>query len=167
MKQFFHIFIHSFLLPRKETVFALNRVRMDITVFYLFIILALASIPALIEQTFIDPITNVQIHGFFLFIYFFIIYYLILVIVVFCSISVIAYIVKWMAHILKRKLHYAILWKMTAFATTIPIVLFTVLSFFITLSNMFIILATIYVLTILFFIVTIYPRRSAVKRAME
>src|SRR5690625_3560129 len=139
MKQFLHIFNSSFLLPRKQTVFALNRIRMDITVFYLFIILAVASIPALIEQTFINPITNVQIHGFFLFIYFFIIYYLILVIVVFCSISVVAFVAKWIAYILKRKLHYAILWKMTAFATTIPVALFTLLSTFFTLSNTFIV----------------------------
>ncbi|HLS67208.1 MAG TPA: DUF1189 family protein [Pseudogracilibacillus sp.] len=160
MKQFLHIFNSSFLLPRKQTVFALNRIRMDITVFYLFIILAVASIPALIKQTFIDPITNVQIHGFFLFIYFFIIYYLILIIVVFCTISVIAYIAKWLAYLLKRKLHYAILWKMTAFATTIPTVLFTLLSIFFTLSNIFIVFAFIYVFVMLICIITIYPQRK-------
>lgn len=160
MKQFIDIFRNSFLLPQKRAVFALNRIRMDITVFYLFILLAIASIPALIRQTFIDPITNVEIHGFFLFIYFFIIYYLTLVIVVFCSITIVAYIAMWLTKLLKRKLHYAILWKMTAFATTIPVAIFTVLSIFFTLSNLFIALACIYLFTILIAIILIYPRRK-------
>src|SRR5699024_10999572 len=132
MSLFLEAFMNSIKLPQKRAVFFLNRIRMDITVFYLFIFLAIVSILALVEQTVTNPITSVEIHPFFLFIYFFIVYYVSLVIIVFIIISIIAFLGKLLAQLLHRKLHYSILWKITAFGATLPIILFTVLSFFFT-----------------------------------
>lgn len=159
MKVFWNTFKQSVKLPKKEAVFALNRVGMDITVIYLFILLAFASIPALLEQLFVnDP--SLQIQTFFLLIYFFIFYYLPLVVIVFSILSFLAYVATVIANLLERKLRYSILWKITAFATTIPLLLFTVVSFFYPLSYLFLLLVTIYVLFIIVKIILIYPKRK-------
>lgn len=160
MTVFIQALKNSFKMPQKQAVFSLNKVRMDITVFYLFILLAIVSIPALVEQIVTDPISSVQIHPFFLLIYFFIIYYLILVLLVFIAISIIAYIGKGLAHLLQRKLHYSILWKMTAFSSTIPFLLFTILSFLFAVPTTYVVLALIYVLFVLVKVILIYPKKS-------
>lgn len=149
---------HSLKLPKKKDTFALNRIGMDITVIYLFIILAIASIPALIDQiTMADY--GVQIQLFFKLIYFFIFYYLVLVVLVFSGLSVFAYIMTITARLLDRKLTYAIMWKMSAFAITIPVFVFTILSFFYPLTFLFVFLALAYMTFVMIKIILIYPKR--------
>lgn len=162
MKVFWSVFVHSVKLPQKRAVFTLNRVGMDITVFYLFLLLAIASIPALVDQKAINDASVLQVHPFFYLIYFFIFYYLILVLVVFGLLSLFAYIGTFITRVLHRKLHYSILWKMFAFASTIPLLLFTCVSFFYPLSYLFLSLATLYIFTILMKIILIYPRRKSI-----
>src|SRR5690625_322801 len=91
MKKIWNSFLHSIRLPQKKTVFYLNRIGMDINVIYMFILLAFASSPALLEQITSNKQASQQLHPFFLFIYFFIFYYLIITIIVFCIISLLAY----------------------------------------------------------------------------
>lgn len=162
------IFLKSFLtslrLPQKKAVFALNRVSMDIVVVYLFILLSIVSIPAFIEQIKNAPSMNVNVELFFLIIYFFIFYYLPLTIIVFGFISLVAYIGKGFTRLLKRKLHYSILWKMTAFSLTIPFLLYTLIALFCPISDKILWLGLVYALMMLIKITTIYPRRR-IKRA--
>lgn|SRR5690625_1529920 len=155
MKDFWNAFTHSLKLPKKQSVFALNRIGMDITVIYLFFLLAIASLPALFEQ-----INSSSMHIFFLFIYFFIFYYLVLVLIVFTLLSIIAYIGTLITKGLNRKLRFSILWKMSAFTITIPLLLFTIVSFFRPLSSLFLLLTTIYIFFILIKIILIYPKRK-------
>src|SRR5699024_6981924 len=162
MKVFWDAFIQSLQLPKRKAVFALNRIGMDVVVVYLFIFLAIASIPGLIVQLTSNQVdTNIEIHTFFLLIFFFIFYYLIILLVVFTGISIIAYLGAFFATQTNRKLQFGLMWKMTAFATTIPLVTFTILSFFIPLSTIFLSVASIFILLILLKIILIYPKRKA------
>src|SRR5699024_59352 len=136
MGKMWNICKNSLQLPKRSAAFSLNRVGMDLIVFYMFILLALSSVPDLVEQMQTN-IKQVKIQTFFFLIFFFIFYYLISVFVVFMLISVIAYFGSWIARLTKRKLRYAILWKVTACIMTIPIIIFTVLSFFYPLGTFF------------------------------
>lgn len=160
MKVFIEAFKHSLKLPNKRDVFALNRIGMDITVIYLFIITALASIPNLIDQILTNEF-SVQIHPFFLAIYFFIFNYLVILILVFAFLSLFAYIMTLIAKWMQRKLLFSLLWKMSAFALTIPLLVFTLLSYFYPLTYIFVIMTMVYMTFILVKIILIYPKRRA------
>lgn len=159
MKVFWNALIQSLKLPQKQAVFTLNRIGMDITVIYLFFLLALASLPALLEQIIMNQVSSVHVNSFFFLIYFFIFYYLILVLIVFSALSVIAYIGSGITKMVNRKLHFSLLWKMSAFSITLPLLLFTVISFFYPLSYAFLAFAIIYIFFILLKIIFIYPKR--------
>src|SRR5690625_5154762 len=160
MKKIWNSFLHSVRLPKKKSVFYLNRIGMDITVIYMFILLAITSVPALIEQISNSKESSLQLHPFFLFIYFFIFYYLIITIIVFCTISFLAYVWTLISKLLQRKLRFAILWKMTAYSTTIPFLLFTVITFFYPVSHYFLFISVLYIIIILLNIILIYPKRK-------
>src|SRR5690625_949576 len=156
---FWQTFLTSFKLPQKKATFSLNRVSMDIVVVYLFILLSIVSIPAFIEQIKNAHLMNVHVELFFLIIYFFIFYYLPLIIIVFGLISLVAYIGKVITKILQRKLHYSILWKMTAFSLTIPFLLYTIIALLYPISDKLLWLGLVYALFMLIKIMTIYPKR--------
>jgi|SRR5690625_973496 len=156
---FWQTFLTSFKLPQKKAAFTLNRVSMDIVVVYLFILLFIVSIPAFIEQIKNAHLMNVHVELFFLVIYFFIFYYLPLTVIVFGLISLVAYIGKWFTKVMQRKLHYSILWKMTAFSLTIPFLLYTIIALFFSISDKLLWLGLLYALVMLIKIITIYPKR--------
>src|SRR5699024_7226276 len=108
---FWDAFIQSLQLPKRKAVFALNRIGMDVVVVYLFIFLAIASIPGLIDQLSSNQV-DIEIHPFFLLIFFFIFYYLIILLVVFTGISIIAYLGTLFATQTNRKLQFGLMWKM-------------------------------------------------------
>lgn len=161
MKVFWNTCIQSLKLPKREAVFALNRIGMDIVVIYMFLLLAIASIPGLVEQILSNSNNaDSQLHTFFLLIFFFIFYYLIIVVIVFGLLSIIAYMGTLIAKGIGRKLQFGLMWKMTAFATTIPLLAFTILSFFIPLTTLFILISSGFMLYLLIRIILIYPKRK-------
>src|SRR5690625_6807333 len=76
-------FIESIKLPKKKSVFKLNRISMDIVVVYMFILLALVSLPSLFYQMSNSSELSVKIGSFFYLIYFFIFHYLVFFVLVF------------------------------------------------------------------------------------
>src|SRR5699024_684354 len=152
---FWHTFINSIKLPGKQAMFKLNRTGMDITVVYMFILLFFVSLP-----TFVEQITNKTMNGLFLIIYFFMFSYLPLTIIVFLLLSEVAYIGTGIAKLLKRKLRFSLLWKMSAYLTTIPFIFYMVLSFFFPVSDQFLWLILIYILILLIKVITVYPKRK-------
>src|SRR5699024_6084634 len=132
----------SIKLPKRNAPFALNRIGMDKEIFYIFLLLVIASIPGLIEQIQTNANAHsLQIQSFFFLILFFIFYYLIMTAALLLGISLIAYPGRWISALTKRKLRYSILWKMAACITTIPTIIFTVMSFFIDVSIIFLTLS--------------------------
>ncbi|MFD1040297.1 hypothetical protein ACFQ3N_18135 [Virgibacillus byunsanensis] len=157
---FLNALLHSIKLPNKKAMFKLNRVGMDITVIYMFILIALVSIPSLINRlTATSGATN-DMNILFLLIYFFIFYYLPLAIMVFIMLSVIAYIGTGIAKLLRRKIRFSILWKMSAFTTTIPFLLYTVTALVFTVNDVFLWIFLLYTIAFLIKIITVYPKRK-------
>lgn len=151
--------LNSFKLPNKKAMFKLNRIGMDTVVIYLFILLFIVSIPALINQL---QITNGLADGlpFILkLIYFFMFYYLPLLIGVFILISILSFIVLGISKVMKRKLRYQIIWKLIAFTTTIPFLFYTFLAFIYPISDRYLLLAVVYSLVLLVLMILKYPKR--------
>ncbi len=153
-------FIESIKLPKKKSVFKLNRVGMDVVVIYMFILLAIVSLPSLSYQMINSSELKIEIGSFFYLIYFFIFYYLVIVVLIFIVISFIAYLATLFTRISGRRLHYSILWKMTAFSTTLPFLLYTILAFFYNINDNFLWLSFLYTSFLLYKIITIYPKRK-------
>lgn len=155
MNSLWTMFIQSLQLPKRQAAFTLNRIGMDTTVIYMFIILFISSIPTYIEQL----QANERLSTFFFSIFFFIFHYLPVVVIVFVALSILAWILSIITNVAKRKLRYSILWKMAASATTIPLLLFTVISFFYKLSTIYLIIAIVFILVVVTKIIFIYPPR--------
>src|SRR5699024_4662718 len=128
-----------------------------------------------------DPIIN--IHNKFLFLYHHIVFLfcfsiistyrlstnhfslsLIFISVVFAILSFIAYLETWIAHMASRKLRYSILWKTTACASAIPLLIFTISSFFYTITLSFFFVLVLFQLIVLVQTIFLYPKRN-VKRS--
>src|SRR5699024_12819415 len=84
-------FIESIKLPKKKSVFKLNRISMDIVVVYMFILLALVSLPSLFYQMSNSSELSVNIGSFFYFIYFFIFFFFFIFVLFFFVISFISF----------------------------------------------------------------------------
>src|SRR5699024_5725071 len=115
MKTLGDIFIHSIKLPKRNAAFALHRIDMDKVIFYIFLLLVIASIPGLIER--LQPHANaqsIQLQSFSFLIFFYSFFYLIMTAELLLGMSPMAYLGSWIAALTKRKLRYSILWKMAA-----------------------------------------------------
>lgn len=154
-------FLNSLRLPNKQAVFKLNRVPMDITVFYMFIMLFFISIPSLIHQLTETTGLGSDMNIVFKLIYFFIFNYLPLTIMIFLLITAFAYLFTWIAKWMKRKLKLQIFWKMIAYATTIPFLLYTVIALFFPISDVFLLIAIVYTSIIVLQVIKVYPRRNS------
>lgn len=164
---FWKSFLNSLQLPKKQAMFKLNRTGMDITVVYMFILLFFVSLPTFIEQM-VNPMgAMASMNIVFSLIYFFMFSYLPLTIIVFLLLSLIAYIGTGIAQLLKRRLRFSLLWKMSAYLTTIPFLIYTGLSFFFPVNDSFLWLVLVYTLLLLIKVITVYPKRKKRKRRIN
>src|SRR5690625_7967796 len=140
-------------------MFKLNRTGMDITVIYMFILLFFISLPTLIHQIMSTTGPTANLNIVFLLIYFFIFSYLPLTMIVFLLLSVVAYIGTWISKFLHRKLRFSLLWKMAAYLTTIPFLIYMFLSFFKTVNDQFLWFIFLFSLVFLVIVITVYLKR--------
>jgi hypothetical protein len=120
----FHSFITSLYLPQKMARFRFQRMKKAIS--YVFILMFIASIPGAMDVIFSDRSqTEIPIVVFILM--YFLIYYLLFSFLGFLSVTVLAAAGIWFSHILgrKQKLPYNQLWIMSAYAITMPALLYT------------------------------------------
>lgn len=160
---FLHVFLNSIRLPNKKALFRLNRIGMDTAVIYIFILLAIVSLPALVERLTDTSGLGSDISVLFKLIYFFMFYYLPLNLIIFTALSVLAYLGRGISLLMKRKLRFQILWKMGAFASTIPLLLYAAISFFHTLGSLYLIMASGYTVFLLILMIAIYPKKRPAK----
>ncbi|WP_099158995.1 DUF1189 family protein [Virgibacillus ndiopensis] len=149
----------SIKLPNKQAVFRLNRIGMDTTVVYMFILLLLVSIPSLIDRIASSSGPGADMNLLFLLMYFFIFYYLPLTIFVFVMLSAVAYIGTWISQLLHRKVRFALLWKMSAYTTTIPFIIYTIIALIVPIDDNWLWLFLGYTFILLIKIITIYPKK--------
>jgi hypothetical protein len=161
---FLQALIHSIKLPNKNAIFKLNRIGMDITVIYMFMLLAIVSVPSFIDQWAGADNLTASMNLLFFIIYFFIFFYLPLTVIVFIFLSIIAYIAVKIAQVMGRKLRFSILWKMSAYAVTIPSVLYTGIALFVPVSNIFLLISILFIFILLLAIISVYPKRKKRQR---
>lgn len=157
---FLKAFLHSIKLPSKKAVFQLNRIGMDITVVYMFIIMAIVALPALLDRLTESSDPGSDMAFFFLIIYFFMFYYLPLTIIVFVVLSGVAYIYTWITRILKRKVRFSLLWKMGAYTTTIPFLIYAIIALLFSIDDSMLWVFFIYSLFVLLKVIKVYPKRN-------
>lgn len=161
---FLQTFLDSLKLPRKKALFRLNRTGMDIVVLYMSLLVFIFSIPELIDQI-ADPVkSDLTVNTFFLFIYFFIFYYLPLNVIIVILFSLIAYIGTIITTLMKRKLRFQILWKMTTFIATVPIIVYAIIALFFSVHISFLWLSILYTFIMLIKMISIYPKRRIRKK---
>ncbi|MFD2761326.1 hypothetical protein ACFSUO_10120 [Lentibacillus juripiscarius] len=157
---FWRMFVDSLKLPAKQAMFRLNRIGMDFTVLYMFILMVVVSVPSFTNRLQdVDGPGNSMNLLFFL-IYFFIFYYLPLTIMVFLFISLIAYLGTGLAKFLWRKIRFSILWKLTVYTTTIPFILYMAAGLIFPLGDLWLSVFMIYSLVLILKIITVYPKRK-------
>lgn len=157
---FLQVFLKSIKLPNKQAMFKLNRVSMDTALLYMFILLFAVSLPSLIDRLTTTSGPSADIPFVLLLVYFFIFYYLPLSIAVFAIISLIAYIGTLIAKLLRRKVKFSILWKMTAYTTTIPFLLYAIIALIYPIDGTYLWLFLVYTLLFIIKIITVYPKRN-------
>ncbi|RKQ32957.1 DUF1189 family protein [Oceanobacillus halophilus] len=156
---FWNVFLNSIRLPNKKALFNLNRNGLDIALIYTLILLLFVSLPSLVDRLLNASGISADMNILFTLIYFFIFYYLPLAIIVFINLSIIAYIGKVITRLMNRKLHYSILWKMSAFTVTIPFLLYTVIAFVLPVNDIYLFFSFIYTIGLLIKMISIYPKR--------
>ena len=156
---FWDIFVNSIKLPNVQAMKRLNKVGMDFTVFYMFILLFIASVPSFLEQLFGSTGPDLEISFFFFILYFFMFFYLPFVIIIFGVLSLLAYIAVIITEMVNRKLRFPILWKLMAYTTTIPLLLYTTIALFYDFSMIYLGLTAIYSLTLVIIMILSFPRR--------
>lgn len=159
MMTYLQVFLKSIKLPNKEAMFRLNRIGMDVALIYMFILLAIACIPELIDRLTATSGFGAELNIIFQLIYFFMFYYLPLTIIALISLSLIAYIGKGIASLMQRKLRFPTLWKLSAFTTTLPLLLYTIIKFIIDVNDIFLFIVFIYAVGSLIKMISIYPKR--------
>lgn len=157
---FWRVFTNSLKLPNKQAMFKLNRTGMDRTIIYMFILLFIVSLPILVEQITSTSGFVSNMNLLFLIIYFFMFSYLPLTIIFFILLSIIAYLGTLIAKFSYRRLRFSLLWKMSAYLTTIPLLIYAFMSFFIDINDYFLWFILLYVLILLIKVITVYPKRK-------
>lgn len=150
-------FWNSIQLPKKEAMFALNRTKMGGTLAYLFILFFVISVPEGVRfvlsnnQTLPLTLMVLQfiIFGYFLFLF-----------VGMCFISIMAGICMGISVVLKRKLVYRHLWKLAAYAATLPLILYGVATSFSLLSSLIPLGLFLLSLVMLIRMISIFPKRN-------
>jgi hypothetical protein len=94
------------------------------------------------------------------FIYFFMFYYLPLTIAVFIFISILAYLGVGLSKLMQRKLRYQIIWKLLAFTTTLPFIIYTITAMIIPISDRYLFFSIIYSVVLLFIMIAKFPKRK-------
>ncbi|GEN89732.1 hypothetical protein MKY30_05955 [Oceanobacillus sp. FSL W8-0428] len=162
--QFTKILKESLLLPQKKAMFQINRIGMDSIMIYLFILFIVASLPELLSRLTDWTGSGGEMNIIFQLIYFFMFYYLILSVLLLGVISFIAYLGRGVVYLANRKLYYGTLWKLTACSITIPILVFTFISFIWPIPDWFLFIFFIYPFLLLIRMVFLYPQKRIRKR---
>ena len=120
-------FKNSLLLPRREALFRLNRISMRNTIAYIFTLMFLLYIPEIVstilERKDLPEGVMPSLYVLQLVVFYpFVILFLGITLV-----SILAFFALFLKQILRRKLKYQQLWKMTAFTMTLPLIIYTFL----------------------------------------
>ncbi|WP_277678117.1 hypothetical protein [Gracilibacillus dipsosauri] len=147
-------------LPRKKALFQLNRVSMRDTLVFLFLLFFFSFLPnaILIIIQFDPSVSQLSYSQYLLQVIVF--YPFLMMFLVISGISILALGAWLICFMLRRKLKYQQLWKMTGFASFLPLLAYVVL-YFTPLPNMAsITLCAIWLYVLVYQMIIIYPTKK-------
>ncbi|RWZ52240.1 DUF1189 domain-containing protein [Halobacillus fulvus] len=162
---FLDSFFHSVRLPKKESMFHLNRKGMTNTIGYLFVLLTVLFLPDLIGTIIhLDSSLTEVSRGLYL-VQVFVFYPLLIIFLIIVGVSVLAGAALLLRRALHRKLTYQQLWKMTAYASTIPLILSVLLKYIAVPDSISALLFLGIFTFVMYRMIKIYPKASAKRSA--
>ncbi|MGM8216646.1 DUF1189 family protein [Bacillaceae bacterium W0354] len=154
------IFKSSLMLPNKDVLFRLNRVSMRDTMVYIIVLLFIMFLPDIIhtlahfgDGDHDDLPTQLYI------VQIVVLYPMLILFIMVAGVSLLSGIMIPIKNILKRKLAYQQLWKMTVYALTIPILFYLVLRIFQVNYWLINIIPILFFVILMVKMITVYPKR--------
>ena len=154
----FVIFKNSLLLPRNKALFYLNRVSVMETIVYMGCLMFFLFLPYIVklivnmEKTVSELPNSIYLFQIIVFYPFFILFFIV------GGVSLLAVLSLGMNWLLKRKLTYQHLWKMTAYALTWPLIIYSVLILFEIRQTAVTLLPLVFCYTLLYRMILVYPK---------
>lgn len=152
--------VHSLRLPKKEAMFHLNRKGITQTIGYLFLLLTILFLPDLIGTIIhLDSHLTEVSRGLYL-VQVFVFYPMLIIFLILVGVSVLAGGALLLRKALRRKLSYQQLWKMTAYATTLPLIMSVLLENMNVPDGISALLFTGLIFFYMYRMIIIYPKAS-------
>lgn len=152
--------LKSLRLPKKEAMFHLNRKGMTHTILYLFVLLGVLFLPDMIYAVlYLDSTLTEVSRGQFL-VQMFVFYPMFIIFLILIGVSILAGGGLLMRKALGRRLTYQQLWKMTAYATTLPLISSVLLKTIAVPDGISALLFMIIITFLLYKMITIYPKKK-------
>ncbi|MCA1024224.1 DUF1189 family protein [Halobacillus litoralis] len=127
--EFFDSLMNSLRLPKKEAMFHLNRKGITQTIGYLFVLLLVLFLPDMVfSMIYLETSVTEVSRGMYM-VQFLVFYPLLIVFLILVGVSIMAGGALLLCRVLTRKLSYQLLWKLTAYASTLPLILSVVLKY--------------------------------------
>ncbi|MFC4403063.1 DUF1189 family protein [Gracilibacillus xinjiangensis] len=147
-------------LPQKKALFQLNRVSMRDTLVYLFLLFFISFLPNVILNiiTFEADESVLSYTQFLL--QMIVSYPFLMMFLVITSISVFAFFALIIRTVLKRKLAYQQLWKMTGFAMLFPLIFYHILFFTPLSNNIGFIISLVWLYVLIYRMIVIFPKKT-------
>ncbi|WP_077622983.1 DUF1189 family protein [Sediminibacillus massiliensis] len=159
--ELFISFKNSLLLPKKHALFRLNRISMRNTIVYIFLLMFLLFLPEVVhsilhfEEEGKVLTRTVYIMEVIIFYPFSILFMVVTIVSLLAGLSV------GIKKAAGRKLKYQQLWKMTSFAMTVPLIVFTILRLLFGFDGILIYLVFMAMFCFLMYrMITVYPKRA-------
>ncbi|WP_347861649.1 DUF1189 family protein [Salimicrobium sp. PL1-032A] len=149
----------SLRLPKKDALFQLNRKGMTDTIGYLFVLLLVLFIPSMYNAvtTFEQELQEVS-RGLYI-AQALVFYPLLIIFLIIAGVSLLAGGGLFLSKVLKRKLNYQQLWKMTAYALTLPLTFSTVSTYIGVAESVTVLLFFVPISFLLYKMIMVYPKR--------
>ncbi|SFG17342.1 Protein of unknown function [Halobacillus alkaliphilus] len=159
--EFFDSLWNSVRLPKKEAMFRLNRKGITSTILYLFILMTVLFLPDMIGTIIrLDSNLTEVSRGLYL-VQVFVFYPMLIIFLILVGVSALAGAALLMTNQLDRKLTYQQLWKMTAYAATVPLVLSILLKNTPVPNGISALIFFSLFIYIMFRMIIIYPKKKA------
>lgn len=126
---FFDSLKNSLRLPKKEAMFHLNRKGITQTIGYLFVLLFALFLPDMVFSIMYLETSVTEVSRGMYIVQFLVFYPLLIVFLILVGVSILAGGALLLCKALERKLSYQLLWKLTAYAATLPLILSVVLKY--------------------------------------
>jgi len=151
-------FVNSIMLPRKKAVLNINRIKIGSSVLYFALLIFIVTIPNLIRLLTSD---NSEFNGLprGIFVFQTLVFYPFQTIFFgLIGISLLAAVGVLMNKAVKRRVKYALLWKMSLHASTIPLILYAIMSNLFTVHYYLSAILLLLVIYILYRMITVFPK---------